>query len=160
MKWPLKDKTPSIPPEGAVGDFAFRRSFYFHPGIDIYCDLNQEVQAIEDGIIVNIEHFTGQNANPSSPWWNDTWSIMIEGKSGVIGYCELKPVEHIKLGMKISEGEIIAHIIPVLKKDKGNGVSMLHIEHYTNGTKEHVTWVLDTEKPENLLNPRDLLQAI
>ena len=139
-----------------MGDFASRRSFYYHPGIDLYCDLHQEVQAIEDGVVVKIDHFTGTDADPSSPWWNDTWSILIEGASGVIGYCELKPT--VKLGEHIIEGQVIAHIIPVLKKDKGNGTTMLHLEQYVSGTTEHVTWVLDTEKPSQLLNPRELLE--
>lgn len=160
MKYPLKNKQPSIPNEGSVGDFAFRRSFYHHPGIDLYCDYDQEVVAIEDGIITNIEIFTGPNANPKSPWWNETFSIMIEGASGAIGYCELLPLPHLKIGYKVKEGEIIATIIPVLKKDKGNGTTMLHLEHYVPGTKDHVTWVLDTEKPKELLNPRGLLESI
>lgn len=160
MKWPLKNKLPEIVPEGSVGDFAFRRSFYHHPGIDIYCELNQEVQAIEDGVIVNIENFTGPNANPPSPWWLETWSIIIEGTSGALGYCELKPLPHIVVGASIKEGEIIAMIVPVLKKDKGNGITMLHFEQYMPGTKWHVTWVLDTEKPNELLNPRPLLDKL
>jgi hypothetical protein len=158
MKWPLKNKSPSIPSEGSVGDFAFRRSFYHHPGIDIYCDFGQEVQAIEDGVVVHIENFTGPNAVPTSPWWNETHSILIEGASGAIGYCELKPLPHIQIGMKIKEGDIIATIVPVLKRDKGNGTTMLHLEQYTPGTKGHVTWVLDEEKPKELLNPRKLLE--
>lgn len=160
MKWPLKDKTPAIPSEGHVGDFAFRRSFYHHPGIDIYCGFGQEVQAIEDGIVVHIENFTGPNANPPSPWWLETWSILIEGKSGVLGYCELKPLPHIQIGMPIKEADVIAIIVPVLKKDKGNGTTMLHFEQYIPDTRHHVTWVLDTQRPSELLNPRNLLETI
>jgi hypothetical protein len=69
MKWPLRDKTPALPQVGAVGDFAFRRSFYYHPGVDVYCGFGQEIQAIEDGEVVHIENFTGPSANPPSPWW-------------------------------------------------------------------------------------------
>jgi hypothetical protein len=160
MKWPLRNKIPSIPPLYHVGDFAFRRSFYHHPGIDIYCDLGQEVQAIEDGTVVHIENFTGPQANPPSPWWLETWSILIEGKSGVLGYCELKPLSHLHVGYRVTEGELIATIVPVLKRDKGNGTTMLHFEHYSTGTTNHVTWVLDTEKPIELINPRGLLESI
>lgn len=160
MKWPLRNKAPSIPPVGAVGDFAFRRSFYHHPGIDLYCGDLHPVQTIEEGIIVRIENFTGPNADPPSPWWNETWSILIEGASGTIGYCELKPMDHIKVGMHVEEGETIALITPVLKKDKGNGTTMLHLEHYKPGTQHHVTWVLDTKKPDELLDPRPLLEKL
>lgn len=160
MKWPLLNLEPQIPPEGHVGDFAFRRSFYHHPGIDLYCENKQEVVAIEDGIVVHFEHFTGANASPPSPWWHDTFSVMIEGESGVIGYCELLIADDLDIGTKVKAGEIIGNITPVLKKDKGNGTTMLHLEHYEAGTREHVTWVLDTPKPTHLLNPRNLLNKI
>lgn len=160
MKWPLLNKSPTIPPMGHVGDFAFRRSFYYHPGIDIYCSLGQEVQAMENGTVVHIENFTGPDANPPSPWWLETWSILIEGASGVIGYCELKPLPHIQVGMSVQEGHAIATIVPVLKKDKGNGTTMLHLEHYVPDTKHHVTWILDTPKPKELINPRQLLEKL
>ncbi len=160
MKWPLRDKVPALPEVGAVGDFASRRSFYHHPGVDIYCGFAQEIQAIEDGIVVHIENFTGPNAEPPSPWWLETWSILIEGKSGVLGYCEIKPMPHIKIGVSVKEGELIATVVPVLRKDKGNGTTMLHFEHYEPGTKHHVTWVLDTVKPEELKDSRPLLERI
>jgi murein DD-endopeptidase MepM/ murein hydrolase activator NlpD len=160
MKWPLKNKAPAMPPINGVGDFASRRSFYHHPGIDLYCPIYTIVQSIEDGIIVNIDHFTGLNANPSSPWWNDTWSIMIEGESGTIGYCEIMINSILTVGSKVKSGEIIGTVIPVLKKDKGNGTTMLHLELYVPGTKDHVTWVLDANKPKELLNPRNFLEKI
>jgi len=160
MKWPLKNITPQIPFEGHVGDFAFRRSFYYHPGIDLYCAKGQEVVAIEDGIVVNFEIFTGPNANPPSLWWNHTFSVMVEGKSGVIGYCELLIDDPLDIGDVLKAGVTIGHITPVLKKDKGNGTTMLHLEQYVTGTREHVTWVLDTPQPPELMNPRNLLNKI
>lgn len=160
MKWPLANKEPSIVPVGSVGDFAFRRSFYHHPGIDIYAGNGHPVQAIEDGIVVHIEHFTGEQANPPSPWWNDTWAIMIEGQSGVIGYCEILVDPWLDIGEQVKAGDVVGHVIPVLKKDKGNGTTMLHLEQYVTGSREHVTWVLDAPKPESLLNPRELLEKI
>lgn len=160
MKWPLLDKTPALPAVGAVGDFAFRRSFYHHPGTDIYCGDKQQVVAIEDGVVVHFEHFTGANANPPSPWWHDTWAVLVEGASGVIGYCELLIEDELDIGIKVKAGDPIGTITPVLKKDKGNGVTMLHLEHYVPGTRHHVTWVLDAPKPEELLNSRLLLEKI
>jgi murein DD-endopeptidase MepM/ murein hydrolase activator NlpD len=160
MRWPLKNKEPALPPIDGVGDFASRRSFYYHPGVDIYCGFGQEVLAIEDGVVVNVENFTGPNADPPSPWWLETWSILIEGASGSLGYCEIKPLPHIKVGDTIKEGELIATVVPVLKRDKGNGTTMLHFEHYVSGTDHHVTWELDTIKPEELLNSRFLLEKL
>lgn len=160
MMWPLRNGQPSLPHVGAVGDFAFRRSFYYHPGVDLYCPDLQIIQAMEDGIVVHTEHFTGAEANPPSPWWLDTQSIMIEGESGVIGYCEVIPFRHLTVGTRVYEGESIALVTPVLKKDKGNGRTMLHLEHYVPGTKHHVTWKLDTSKPRELLNSRLLLEQL
>lgn len=157
MIWPLKNCTPSIPKLNSAGDFGYKRSTYHHTGIDLYCHVNQEIVAIEDGVVVHMEHFTGAKAIPSSPWWNDTWSIMIEGKSGVIGYCELIYDTQLIIGTKIKSGDVIGSIIPVLKKDKGNGIAMLHIEHYISGTHYHVTWDLHKPQPIELLNPRFLL---
>lgn len=160
MKWPFRNPKPSLPFVGAVGDFAFRRSFYYHPGVDLYCPDLQPVQAMEAGTIVHMEHFTGALANPPSPWWKDTQSILIEGDSGVIGYCEVEPFQHLHVGTKVFEGEVIALVVPVLKKDKGNGTTMLHVEHYVSGTQHHVTWALDTQKPSELLNSRTLLEQL
>ena len=160
MIWPLKNKIPALPALNGVGDFASRRSFYHHPGVYIYCDFGQEVVAIEDGIVTNIEFFTGPNAVPTSPWWNETQSIMIEGKSGALGYCELKTAVNLEVGQQVYKDQVIGFIIPVLKKDKGNGTTMLHFEQYMPNTKEHVTWVLDKEMPSTLLNPRPLLEKI
>ena len=85
---------------------------------------------------------------------------MVEGASGVIGYCELLIEDTLDIGTKVKAGDPIGIIIPVLKKDKGNGTTMLHLEHYVPYTKHHVTWVLDTPKPQELLNSRYLLEKI
>lgn len=86
---------------------------------------------------------------------------MIEGASGVIGYCEIDYEDSwLDIGARIIAGDPIGNVIPVLKKDKGNGITKLHLEHYVTGTREHVTWVLDTPKPTELLDPRSLLEKI
>ncbi len=72
----------SIPSERQPGGFGYKRSFYHHPGVDLYCLVGTPVFAIEDGEVVLIDVFTGNDATPPSPWW--TQSILIEGKSGVI----------------------------------------------------------------------------
>lgn len=158
MKWALRGLKPDIAAKNGVGDFAYRRSFYHHPGIDIYCGFGQEIVAMEHGKIVNIEEFTGPDANPPSPWWNPTRSLMIEGASGVLGYCEVLPFPWLELGDIVLVGQPIAMVVPVLKKDKGNGITMLHFEQYVIGTRNHVTWVLDKEMPPELMDPRSFLE--
>lgn len=139
------------------GDFGYKRSTYYHSGLDLYCEKDTEIFAIESGIIVNICDFTGSKEN--APWWNDTKSILIEGKSGVIGYCELNPT-NLKISDKIIEGQLLGYIIPVLKRVKieSIGTSMCHLELYKHGTTDHIDWKLDENKPDNLLNPRELLE--
>ncbi len=156
MKWPLKNLSVNIPDINSPAYFAFRRKYYHHEGIDLYCPLHQEVVAIESGTIVKIDKFTGEHAHPPTSHWNNTWSILIQGSSGVIGYCELEPF--VKEGEQVTEGQSLGRIIPVLKKDKGNGITMLHLEHYATGTAEHVTWLLNEPQPAQLLNPRPLLE--
>ena len=160
MKSPLFNVKLNIPDADSVGAFASKRSFYYHPGVDLYCLEGQAVTAVEAGIVVNVEIFTGALADPPSPWWNETMAILIEGQSGALGYCELMAAPHIVPGYKIEEGELIGYVVPVLKKDKGNGTTMLHFEQYLSGSTGHVTWELGKEKPASLLDPTELLKSL
>lgn len=160
MKWPLHRIEPFVPQSDSVAAFGHRRSYYFHPGVDLYCAENTYVVACEAGRIVNIEEFTGTHADPQSPWWNTTYSILIEGQSGVLGYCELHPAAYLKRDMVIQEGDFLGTIIPVLKRDKGNGTTMLHFEQYVPGTFEHVTWHHEETRPANLVDPTDFLRKV
>lgn len=152
---PINLKYP-IPIPGDPGYFGAIRRFDIHTGIDLYCDDGDPVVSIEDGIVVAIEAFTGEHAD--SPWWNDTWALLIEGNSGVICYGEIVPLPTIKVGSIIPAGLTIGHVKPVLKQDKGkNPPSMLHLELYTTGTRQTVWWKLGEECPENLLNPIQII---
>lgn len=149
--FPIKNYKYSIPIDGPAS-FGAKRKYDIHTGVDLYCDYKEKVFAIEDGIVVNIENFTGESAG--SPWWNETKSILVEGKSGVILYGEVEPL--VEVGDKIVEGQLIAKVLTVLKKNKGkNPINMLHIELYTHGTKNSVWWY--DEKPEQLMDITDLL---
>lgn len=160
MIWPLFEQKPNLPTEGSVGSFAHKRSYYYHPGVDLYCGEGQEIVAVEDGIVVNVEIFTGPSADPTSPWWNETWGVLVEGASGVLGYCELKPMFYIKQGLKLKSGDLIGHVIPVLKRDKGNGTTMLHFELYLKGTRTHMTWHHDEPQPVEMCDPTELLRKV
>lgn len=139
-----------IPLAPHPGSFAKERRNHIHEGVDLYCEKGNEVFAIEDGIIIKVKPFTGNLIQ--SPWWNDTWCVMIEGKSGVFNYGEIIPHENLKEGMLIKEGDIIGTIETVLKKDKGRPMNMLHLELYKLGTTDAILeWSLNQEKPEHLL---------
>lgn len=152
--WPLpgEDKYTSY-----AGLFGAKRKFDIHTGIDCYCNVNQVVIAVEPGLVVAIENFTGENSNPPSPWWHNTKAILIEGPSGVVVYGELNPLNTIKIGKKISRGQNLGHIVTVLKKDKGMPLNMLHLELYKTGTRETVIWNLNEAQPDALLDPTDKL---
>lgn len=147
---------PLLPHPGA---FSVVRKNHIHEGIDLYCNYEEKVFSIEKGIIVNIFPFTGEQCN--SPWWNNTWAVMVEGESGVFNYGEIKPREDLKIGMPIVEGEEIGHVLQVLTKNKGRPMNMLHLELYTHGTEHSITeWSLNTNKPMNLVDPTPLLIKI
>ncbi len=151
---PIVLKHP-IPQPGDPGYFGTVRRYDVHTGIDLYCDDGDPVYAIEDGMVVRIENFTGV---PDSPWWEDTKAILIEGVSGVICYGEVMPLHLLATGDIIKAGTHIANVKRVLKQDKGkNPPSMLHLELYKHGTRRTVWWKKGEEQPAELLNPITLL---
>lgn len=150
--WPLPGANLFIPGSNIShpGSFGAIRKYDIHTGVDIYCEPEQEVLAVEDGEVVLIENFTGANAVPPSPWWHETKAVLIEGASGVVVYGEIRPLETITVGQKIKQGQTIGNVITVLKKDKGLPMTMLHFELYKYGTRETVVWELEKPQPENL----------
>lgn len=142
------------------GSFGFVRKNHIHEGIDIYCELGDEVFSMEDGEIVKIIPFTGEIAG--SPWWNNTYSILIKHQNYFINYGELIPHKDLFVGQKISKGHILGHITPVLRKDKGRPMNMLHLEAYIlNSPLNHTPiniWDLTKKKPNHLLNPLFILE--
>lgn len=159
MKFPLKNYQYEIPLGEALGAFGVTRKFDMHTGVDLYCKLNDEVIAMEDGIIVAIEWFTGPSVQ--MPWWNDTQAIAVKGKSGTINYGEVRANETLKVGDVVKEGELLGWVTPVLKQDKGKvpSTSMLHVELYTEYDGEWALWPVGAPQPNNLLNPTSLLQT-
>lgn len=150
-----KDST-EIPLNPHPGSFAQRRKNHIHEGVDLYCQKDDEVLAMEDGVVIKIKNFTGAVVN--SPWWNDTWFVLVEGKTGVFNYGEIIPNENLKEGMFIKEGHVIGKVETVLKNDKGRPMSMLHLELYQHGTTDAIIeWALDEKKPIQLLDPTDFL---
>ena len=155
-----------IPVGNHPGAFGYRRKFDVHLGVDLYSKKNIPVYAVEDGIIVSVGAFTGEETD--TPWWKDTQYIMIEGLSGVINYGEIRVFAGMQENKRVRKGDQIGEIIPVLPKHKlrkdipGHSCSMLHLELYEKGTREPCRgWELDDEdKPSNLKDPTPfLLQA-
>ena len=133
------------------GAFGFKRKHHTHEGIDLYCPENTPVAAVEFSVVVALVPFTGAHATPPSPWWHNTWAVLLEGESGVVVYGEIKPSRIYHPGDIIQAGEIIGHVTPVLIEDKGRPMSMLHLELHKPGTKEAVDWT--DVRPATLLDP-------
>lgn len=155
-----KDSLSPVLSSTQPGGFGYKRKYDIHTGIDIYCDVNEPVYAVEDGMIVDILQFTGFE---DTPWWNDTWAVQVYHKNwGTVVYGEIKPNPDLKIGHQIKEGDLIGNILTVLKKDKGkNPTNMLHFELYKGFfVSDPVVWELDDEKPHRLLNPEKLLKYL
>ena len=153
---PVKLKT-FLPKLGDPGFFGAIRRFDIHTGIDLYTEPLAPVHAIENGLVVKIEDFTGEKAG--SPWWNDTSALFVEGASGVIVYGEIEPGPNVKEGAYVLKGECLGTVKQVLKKDKGvTPVNMLHLELYDKGTRQSVWWKHGEDRPKNLQDPAVLLK--
>lgn len=135
------------------GKFGAIRKHDIHTGIDFYCENGDKVYCIEDGVVLKNIPFTGSLAG--SEWWCDTNAVLVKGASGVILYGELE--SKLECGDNVNEGDIIGVIKTVLKKDKGNGVAMLHLELYDEDySGEGEIWELHTEKPNKLKDPNTI----
>lgn len=156
--FPLKNYKYQIPLAGELGAFGAVRKHDIHTGVDLYCEEDTPVYAIEAGIIVSYGAFTGPQID--MPWWNDTDCVAIKGKSGIINYGEIKYNFAINLGIEVPEGFLVGLVKPVLKRDKGKvpSTSMLHIELYKEYSGEWEMWELGQPQPENLVDPTSLLK--
>lgn len=153
---PIELLHEDIPATGDPGAFGTVRKHDIHTGVDLYCEDGELVFNVENGTVVAIEAFTGEHAD--SPWWNDTWAILVEGPTGVICYGELIPEFDLQVGDKVYYNQCLGRVKQVLKKDKGkNPPSMLHFELYKHGTRKTVWWHQGNPQPTELLDPTPLL---
>lgn len=132
----MPEGSTGLPLRPHPGAFGFERLHHTHEGVDLYAPEGTQVTACEDGVVVAVLPFTGAHAD--SPWWHDTWAVLVEGHSGVIVYGEITPTA--VLGQPVEAGEKIGTVTQVLKKDKGRPMSMLHLELYRHGVREPKAW--------------------
>jgi murein DD-endopeptidase MepM/ murein hydrolase activator NlpD len=143
------------------GAFGFVRKHHVHEGVDLYTEDGAEVSAVEDGIVVNIEPFTGPKAG--FPHWLDTDAVLVEGESGVVVYGEIAPRAGLCIGQRVIAGELIGNVVPVLRNDKGRPRIMLHMELHAAGTPKTYEWTLSADgdkmktKPASLRDPTPYL---
>lgn len=130
-----------------VGAFGTVRKHHTHEGIDLYAPEGTAVFAVEHGVVVVVEPFTGPGAD--SPWWMDTQCVMVEGKSGVVVYGEIDAL--VVVGETVDPGQLIGTIARVLPKNKGRPQDMLHLELHIHGTRACPEWI--DKRPKSLLDP-------
>lgn len=142
-----------LPPH--PGAFGVQRKYHTHEGVDLYVPQATPVMAVEDGIVAQVDVFTGPTLG--QPWWNTTRAVWVDGASGTVVYGEIAP--HVKPGQEIRRGEIVGVVARVLIKDKGRPMSMLHLELHELGSRQAPEWTVD--RPAVLQDPTNyLLESI
>jgi len=150
----MREGYTGLPLKPHPGAFGFERKNHIHEGVDLYVLEGTPVLAIEGGVVVAILPFTGEHAG--SPWWHDTWAVMVEGATGVVLYGEIKPLV-LQLGARVHQGVCLGNVTPVLKNDKGRPMSMLHLELYEHGQREPLEWAPGQPRPKGMVDPTAML---
>ncbi len=158
-RWPLPGVSIAvIPREGEPGAFGAVRRHDVHTGVDLHCGAGQSVLAVERGVVVAVEEFTGPAAG--SPWWLPTRAVLVEGASGVVLYGEVVPEGAMVTGALVAQGDRVGVVTRVLRHDKGAPTTMLHLELYAPGVRSGVWWRHGEARPEGLRDPTAHLRAM
>ena len=148
--WPLHQQPPLLP--DAPGLFGAHRRYDRHTGVDLYADRGTTVVAVESGVVVLVEGFTGPSAPDPTPWWHDTEVVLVEGPSGVVVYGEL--AASVQKGQVVAAESIIGRIkTSLLRVFKGRPMTMLHLELMRPGSQNPVWWRSTETQPSVLLDP-------
>lgn len=139
-------------PENKQNHFGAVRKHDIHTGVDIFAPEGTDVLSVADGKVVQVGYFTGPNAKYVSPWWNETFYVMIENPDGYIfNYGEILPI--VKEGDIVHAKQKIGTVQTVLKKDKGLPMSMVHFEMYRRLPECWAVWEIGDQQPELLIDP-------
>lgn len=114
-----------------------------HPGVDIPATLGTVVRAMEPGVVVNLHGWDGP----------ETQASVVQCDSGlVLIYGALLPGKSAPIGARLSEGAAVGVVGRYPK-----GSSMLHVETWEHGTREHASWEKGKPAPAGLLAPDDYM---
>lgn len=140
---------PLLPHPGA---FAAQRKHHQHEGVDLYCEPNTPVYAVELGTVLYTGPFTGPAMGHH--WWLPTEAAWIKHPSGVVVYGEI--ATHLKAGQLVQRGDLVGTVQQVIKNPKARPTSMLHLELRSSGI-DLIDWCLDSPQPQTLLDPTPYL---
>lgn len=116
-----------IPVGDHVGAYQAVRKHDTHMGVDIYGVYGEPVYAMQDGVIESCDQFTGPEIG--MPWWNTTYQVTVNTGDQSILYGEVYPnFSVVTPNAVICKSEIIGWLIPVLRRNKGRPMTMLHLE--------------------------------
>lgn len=136
-----------LPPH--PGGFGVQRRHHVHEGVDLYAPVGTPVYAVEDGVITAVKPFTGPAAGLD--WWLPTEAVWVEGATGAVLYGEIAP--RVAAGQRVKAGELIGHVVRVLRHDKGRPTSMLHLELHVHGSTQAPEWLEMDQRPAVLRDP-------
>lgn len=138
------------------GAFGVQRKHHVHEGVDLYVPAHTPIVAVENSVVVSVQPFTGKIAG--SPWWRDTWAVLVEGETGVVVYGEMTVADGVSVGRELMQGDLVGFITPVLLVDKGRPLSMLHLELHYHGTTTAPEWPVNGRRPASLRDPTTYLK--
>lgn len=140
------------------GVFGSERKYDIHTGIDLYATQGEPVIACVSGEVKKIFQFTGSCVQ--SPWWRDTYAVLIGTPQYDILFGELLPT--CKEGDVVTKDSVIGFVEQVLKTDKGKTpLSMLHLEIWEKDSfTPHHIWQLGKERPKGLLDPANSFPVV
>lgn len=138
------------------GLFGTKRKYDTHTGIDIYCREGEQVLNLQEGKVVDVYQFTGEAVG--SPWWNDTYAVVVSVGLLDIVYGEVIPL--VQVGDILLVGDVLGISTPVLKTDKGiTPTTMLHLEAWVAGKHDRdFIWESKETKHWGLLQPSVLFK--
>lgn len=131
------------------GAFAVRRRHHVHEGVDLYAPADTPVRAVEAGEVLAVRLFTGPALGHA--WWLPTHAVWVSGASGVVVYGEISP--QVTVGQRLAAGDLVGAVVPVLTRDKGRPMSMLHLELRAPGSVEDIEWLDFDTQPAALRDP-------
>lgn len=165
MRFPINiQKFRGLPINAHPGAFGNARKYNFHEGIDLYGKEGDWVYAINDGVVVSNERFTGTSVG--HPWWLETDAVAIKSETEYYVYGELK--SDLKVGEFVKSGTVIGKLVPVLTPDKirdyipQHSNVMLHLEKWNfEYPGEWKAWKTREDRPEWLEDPTvDLINIL
>jgi murein DD-endopeptidase MepM/ murein hydrolase activator NlpD len=174
MQWPVPgSSSKELPGKSGAGCFWQNRGDRYHCGIDIYAPKGSIVNALEDGVVLDMGLFTSPD---HIVYWNPTYFIVVAHVSGIIArYAELDNyvLENDDI---VVAGNRLGYVGQVLNSARitdqspdyvrqlctERNTSMLHLEMFSRYPADIPNYLggntFQNKRPSFLLNPCDYLE--